>query len=300
MSAATLTTITADMRKAIEEKDITAFSRGHFKLMNLCRRFLFQGDKTVLDKYYPDISSLLVWFYRTGKADWPEVDRMMGGVEALMMLIGNFLQTRNMKETIAEVRKSHNDVQILLALSGGKDGIMSGELAKRSGLKQNSLTNRLPGLEKMGLIIRTKLGKNSIIYLTPKGSGIAEQLKTAAPEQTSSSLEEMALATGQNADNPSQTKELTRKAGELVEEANRSMSSLISSMHNISHASEDTQKIIKTIDEIAFQTNLFALSAAVEAARAGEAGAGFAVVADEVRNLAMRAAEAARRIRQAL
>ena len=100
--------------------------------------------------------------------------------------------------------------------------------------------------------------------------------------------------TRQNADNAGMADNLMHEAKKAVELANDSMAALTVSMDEISKASEETSKIIKTIDEIAFQTNLLALNAAVEAARAGEAGAGFAVVADEVRNLAMRAADAAR------
>ena len=122
--------------------------------------------------------------------------------------------------------------------------------------------------------------------------GSSEQ--AASIEETSSSLEEMASMTRRNADNASEANMLMKKAGDVIEVANQSMANLTESMDKITQASEETSKIIKTIDEIAFQTNLLALNAAVEAARAGEAGAGFAVVADEVRNLAMRAAEAAK------
>jgi len=123
--------------------------------------------------------------------------------------------------------------------------------------------------------------------------GASEQ--AASIEETSSSLEEMASMTKQNAANANQANALMNKTRQVVEQANGSMTHLIASMDEISKASEATSKIIRTIDEIAFQTNLLALNAAVEAARAGEAGAGFAVVADEVRNLAMRAAEAAKK-----
>jgi methyl-accepting chemotaxis protein len=104
----------------------------------------------------------------------------------------------------------------------------------------------------------------------------------------------MSSMTKQNADNAGQANQLITVTNQLMEKTNSSMGALTGSMKEIAQASEQTQKIVKTIDEIAFQTNLLALNAAVEAARAGEAGAGFAVVADEVRNLAMRAAEAAR------
>ena len=122
--------------------------------------------------------------------------------------------------------------------------------------------------------------------------GSSEQ--AASIEETSSSLEEMSSMTRQNADHATKANNLMQQTSGVIDKANASMGELTASMNKISEASEETSKIIKTIDEIAFQTNLLALNAAVEAARAGEAGAGFAVVADEVRNLAMRAAEAAK------
>jgi len=122
--------------------------------------------------------------------------------------------------------------------------------------------------------------------------GASEQ--AAAIEETSATMEEMSAMTKQNSDNAGQADNLMRNTLENIREANAAMDNISQSMGEISTASKETQKIVKTIDEIAFQTNLLALNAAVEAARAGEAGAGFAVVADEVRNLAMRASEAAK------
>ena len=122
--------------------------------------------------------------------------------------------------------------------------------------------------------------------------GASEQASSL--EETSSSLEEMSSMTGQNAQNAAQAKALMTETLEIVNKVNRHVDDMALSIQEVAKSSEQTEKIVKTIDEIAFQTNLLALNAAVEAARAGEAGAGFAVVADEVRNLAMRAAEAAK------
>jgi len=122
--------------------------------------------------------------------------------------------------------------------------------------------------------------------------GSSEQ--AASIQETSSSLEEMASSTRQNADNANEAKHMMAEVSQIIEKVNDHMGSMSMAIEKITQSSEETGKIIKTIDEIAFQTNLLALNAAVEAARAGESGAGFAVVADEVRNLSMRAADAAK------
>ena len=122
--------------------------------------------------------------------------------------------------------------------------------------------------------------------------GSSEQ--AASIEETSSSLEEMSSMTKRNADNSQQANTLAKQTRAAADKGVDNMTAMSSAMSEIKSSSDDIAKIIKTIDEIAFQTNILALNAAVEAARAGEAGMGFAVVADEVRNLAQRSAQAAK------
>ena len=121
--------------------------------------------------------------------------------------------------------------------------------------------------------------------------GASEQASTL--EEISSSLQELSSISKMNATNAREAKGLTEAARTSSVRGVENMTRLSEVVNRIKASSDDSVKIVKTIDEIAFQTNLLALNAAVEAARAGEAGKGFAVVAEEVRNLAMRSAEAA-------
>jgi len=170
--------------------------------------------------------------------------------------------------------------------------IADGDLTQEIGVTSRDEIGQLAQSVNM---MRMKMGET-----VGQSVGMSHNLSEAASaqasslEETSSSLEEMTSMVKQAAANTTEANNLMTTGQLIIKKANVSMNELTESMKDIAVGSEETQKIVKTIDEIAFQTNLLALNAAVEAARAGEAGSGFAVVASEVRNLAMRAAEAAK------
>jgi methyl-accepting chemotaxis protein len=118
--------------------------------------------------------------------------------------------------------------------------------------------------------------------------------QAASLEETSASLEEMSSMTRRNADGAAAAKDIARQTRESADAGLAEMKEMADAVAAIKSSGDNISKILQTIDEIAFQTNILALNAAVEAARAGEAGLGFAVVADEVRSLAQRSAHAAR------
>jgi methyl-accepting chemotaxis protein len=142
-------------------------------------------------------------------------------------------------------------------------------------------------------------GADSSEVITNSSRGLSQDACDAASalEEISSSLEELSSMTNSSRTHVGELVQLATKAEHSTTDGSRQMMELVQAMQELHRTNQDVAKILKSIDEIAFQTNILALNAAVEAARAGEAGAGFAVVAEEVRSLAGRSAEAARETR---
>src|SRR5499427_4290358 len=151
-----------------------------------------------------------------------------------------------------------------------------------------------------GAATKLSAGAEMVVAAAGQMSSSSQSLSQSATEQaasleeTSASVEQLALMTRKNADATNEVVGHLREVDARANESNQALSEMVAAMAGIQDSSRQVSKIIKTIDEIAFQTNILALNAAVEAARAGAAGMGFAVVADEVRTLAQRSAQAAK------
>ncbi len=216
-----------------------------------------------------------------------EEEKLNAALESLLAEVEGFTREATMRAEHEEEAALQGS--LIITLGSIVFGMLMGILLTRSITRP--INNAIAELDQ---------GANQVSAASGQVSEASQQLAEGASEQaagleeTSSSLEEMSSMTKRNAENATEAEGLMQDAGKVIAEAGDRMQRLTASMVDIAAASEETSKIIKTIDEIAFQTNLLALNAAVEAARAGEAGAGFAVVADEVRNLALRAGDAAK------
>ncbi len=285
----------AELHRVSVKKGIAAF-RDYFtragKQDQLAR--LEEIDKA-FDQYYQQGRLMADAYIREGT---PAGNRLMKGfddaAESLGKALDPFLQEQvtglgdSLDSIVARAAWQRN-VVVVAGILGVLGGVISVVFAV--GSIAAPLQRIIQGLTREAAALSS--ASQDVTQSSEKLSANAHEA-AAALEETSASLEELNSMTRRNEEHAGVVDTVAKQARDNAEKGLTQVKEMNEAMGAVRSSSGEIAKIVKTIDEIAFQTNILALNAAVEAARAGEAGAGFAVVAEEVRNLAQRSAEAAR------